>query len=580
MDILTVAQMREVERTADERGLSYAQMMHNAGNAAAEIILQRLDRLGLRDNARVLVLVGPGNNGGDGLVCATALGKAGVLTQAYLLKPRGDDDPVFVAARDQGIFMADAANDMRLRVLHQMATHANVIVDALLGTGTSRPIDGALRDVLHEVRQVREEAGERTPAPFGFAQGRPPHTRSPAPLLIALDGPTGMNYDTGALDPATVPADLTITFHAPKRGHYCYPAAGACGELVVAPIGIERLEIRDWRLAASLQSPTLRQAQGKFSNLQLADDELICALLPSRKLNANKGTFGRAVIVGGCSDYVGAPALAASAAYRIGAGLVVLAVPQSAKLAAALTAREAIFVSTPDSTDALSTGSLESIHAWIKGSGECAVLIGPGMGQAETTAQFLRQFVSLLASSSDRLKGLVFDADALNLLSKLDEWHKLLPPNAVLTPHPGEVSRLARSTVAEIQADRIGNGLKYATAWGHVVVLKGAHTVVAAPDEHAIVLPFANPALAVAGTGDVLAGCIVGLLAQGLSPFDAAVCGAYLHAAAGERWRTQHGDAGLLASDLLTLLPDVIARLQSPSRNQSTNYQQPITNSR
>ena len=150
MEILSVAEMRELERIADAHGLSYAQMMQNAGNAAAEVILQRLGRSSAT-NPRVLVLVGPGNNGGDGLVCAAALAKAGVTTQCYLLKPRGDDDPVYAAARAQGIFMADAQNDMRLRVLHQMVTHADVIVDALLGTGTSRPLEGTLREVLREV---------------------------------------------------------------------------------------------------------------------------------------------------------------------------------------------------------------------------------------------------------------------------------------------------------------------------------------------------------------------------------------------------------------------------------------------
>ncbi|MCS6848277.1 MAG: NAD(P)H-hydrate dehydratase [Anaerolineae bacterium] len=567
MEILSVAEMREVERLADAHGLSYAQMMQNAGHGAAEVILQRLGALQVA-NPRVLVLVGPGNNGGDGLVCATALAKAGVTVQCYLLKPRSDDDPVYAAARAQGIFMADAQNDMRLRVLHQMVAHAGVIVDALLGTGVSRPVEGVLREILGEValrrrgdkrtrgrgdkgtrRQGDKETGGQEDRDRGGQRDL-----SSWPLLIALDGPTGMNYDTGALDPATVPADLTITFHAPKRGHFCFPAAGACGELVVVPIGVERLEIRDWRLLAHLQPP--------ISNLQLADDALIHGLLPSRRLDANKGTFGRVAVVGGCSDYIGAPGLAARAAYRVGAGLVALAVPEAIKPSVAAACNEAIFITLLETTDRHTPATLPRITAWLAAvKGGAAVVLGPGIGQAHETAEFIAGLLDALASGRVETKGLVCDADALNLLAQMPNWPARLPALTILTPHAGEMARLARTTIDDIQSDRIGNALKYADAWGHVVVLKGAHTVVAAPGHRGVVLPFANPAMATAGTGDVLAGCIAGLLAQGLAPFDAAVCGAYLHGAAGERWRQAHGDAGMLAGDLLPLLPDVLRHM-------------------
>ncbi|BCX02701.1 MAG: bifunctional ADP-dependent (S)-NAD(P)H-hydrate dehydratase/NAD(P)H-hydrate epimerase [Candidatus Roseilinea sp.] len=561
MEILSVAEMREVERLADAHGLSYAQMMQNAGNGAAAVILQRLSAFQVA-SPRVLVLVGPGNNGGDGLVCATALAKAGVTVQCYLLKPRGEDDPVHAAAHAQGIFMANAQNDMRLRVLHQMVAHANVIVDALLGTGVSRPVEGTLREVLREVawrrrgdkgtrgqgdRETRGQGDKETRGQGDGETGRQGDL-SARPLVIALDGPTGMNYDTGALDPATVSADLTITFHAPKRGHYCFPAAGACGELVVVPIGIEGLEMGDWRLLADLPSP--------ISNLQLADDVLVRALLPSRKLDANKGTFGRVAVVGGCGDYIGAPGLAARAAYRVGAGLVALAVPEAIKPSVAAACNEAIFITLPETTDRHVPVALPRINAWLAGvKGGAALVLGPGIGQAHETGEFIAGLLDALKSGRVESKGLVCDADALNSLAHMPDWPVRLPAMTILTPHAGEMARLAQTTIAEIQSDRIGNALRYADAWGHVVVLKGAHTVIAAPGHRGVVLPFANPAMATAGTGDVLAGCIAGLLAQGLSPFDAAVCGAYLHGAAGERWRKAHGDAGMLASDLLTLLP-------------------------
>ncbi|GIV85543.1 MAG: bifunctional ADP-dependent (S)-NAD(P)H-hydrate dehydratase/NAD(P)H-hydrate epimerase [Candidatus Roseilinea sp.] len=530
MEILSVAEMREVERIADAHGLRYAQMMQNAGHGAAALILRRLSALQTAQ-PRALVLVGPGNNGGDGLVCATALAKAGVTVQCYLLRPRDDDDPVYAAARAQGLFIADAQNDVGLRALRQMIAQADVVVDALLGTGVSRPIDGALREVLRAV-----------------------DARRPRPLMIALDGPTGMNYDTGALDPATVPVDLTITFHAPKRGHYCFPAAGACGELEVAPIGIEQLGVRDWRLTSNLQPP--------IPHLQLADDALIRALLPVRRPDANKGTFGRVAVIGGCSDYIGAPGLTARAAYRAGAGLVALAVPEAIKPSLAAACSEATFISLPETHDRHTPAALPHLVAWLAAvKGGAAVALGPGIGQAPETAAFVADLLDALASRPVELKGWVCDADALNLLARLPDWPARLPAPAVLTPHAGEMARLAGATVDAIQSDRIGNALKYADVWGHILVLKGAYTVIAAPGCRGVVLPFANPAMATAGTGDVLAGCIAGLLAQGLAPFDAAVCGAYLHGAAGERWRKAHGDAGMLAGDLLPILPEVRHRI-------------------
>ncbi len=533
MEILSVAEMRALERTADARGLSYAQMMQNAGQGAAQIIRQRLEAWGIQ-RPRILVLVGPGNNGGDGLVCATALAHAGLTVQCYLLKPRPEDDPVYLAARAAGLFMADAQNDMRLRVLHQMLSHANVIVDALLGTGVSRPIEGDLRAILREVSRRRRA------------------TDLPPCKLVALDGVTGMNYDTGELDPAAVPADLTIAFHAPKRGHYCFPAAQACGELIVASIGIQPDTVAGWR------------TDGAFPEVQLADEALVRERLPTRQRDAHKGTFGRVLVVGGCREYLGAPALAARAAYRTGAGLVALAVPEFVRPSAAVACPEAIFVPLPDADAYLGPTSHPPIAQWLASEArDSAVLLGPGLGQAPATSAFLDALLTSLQAEADRLRGLVCDADALNLLAQLPDWWARLPAQTVLTPHPGEMARLAQRSTADVQGDRIGCALRCAEAWGHVVVLKGAHTVIAAPDRRAIVLPFANPALATAGSGDVLAGCVAGLMAQGLAPFDAALCGAYLHGAAGERWRTAHGDAGLLASELASLIPDVIHALKN-----------------
>jgi NAD(P)H-hydrate epimerase len=421
----------------------------------------------------------------------------------------------------------------RLGDLWSLLLRADVVVDALLGSGTSRPITGDLRDILQEVANIREML-----------------RADRLPLLVALDGVSGMNFDTGELDPAAVSADLTITFHAPKRGHYSYPAAAACGELVVVDIGIGTHRRDEDAAPVDLPAPTT----------VLADDALVSPLLPVRRRDANKGTHGRPLVIGGCDDFVGAPALSATSAYRVGAGVVTLAVPMSVKPIAAAVIREATFITLHDAPGALTPESVATIARWMSISGNRApVLMGPGMSQAESAGEFVVDF--LRAVGADLEGRLVVDADGLNLLAKRDEWHKLLPPRTVLTPHDGEMSRLTRTSIRDVQRDHIGIALRYAAEWNHVVLLKGPHTVIAAPEGRAVVMPFANPAMATAGTGDVLAGCILGLLSQGLSPFDAAVCGAYLHGRAGERWRAAHGEAGMLASDLLQYLPELVRDL-------------------
>jgi NAD(P)H-hydrate epimerase len=265
--------------------------------------------------------------------------------------------------------------------------------------------------------------------------------------------------------------------------------------------------------------------------------------LPVRTPDSNKGTYGRVLVIGGSDNYIGAPALSALAAYRVGAGLVTLCVPHAIKSIVAQSCREATFISFDVAEVATLTG--------VK-----AVVIGPGLGQSTSARAFHQAYFAAPLDVPH-----VIDADALNLLAPLAEHASQLPKQVVITPHPGEMSRLTQRSTADIQANRAQIAHEHARQWGCVVLLKGAGTLVAAPDEDTAQLPFANPAMAVAGTGDVLAGAIGGLLAQGLAPFDAAICGAFVHGTAGDHWRLAHGDAGLLASDLLDLLPDVLHRV-------------------
>ncbi|MBX7212955.1 MAG: NAD(P)H-hydrate dehydratase [Thermoflexales bacterium] len=534
MNLLTVAEMREVERAADAAGLSFAEMLANAGAAAAAEIWGRLSD----EATRIVVLCGPGNNGGDGLVCADRLAEsvaaAGrkLLVQVCLLRPRDAADPLLPPLSAAGVSVLSLDGEGAQRDLRAALLKADVIVDALLGTGVSRQVDGPLRDVLREVAQSRER---------GRRGRRPSRLRGAefSPALVALDGPTGMGYDTGSLDSAAVPADLTITFHAAKRGHFCYPAAGARGELIVAKIGIERLASGEGTTGAAL-----RAALRPPLSVAVLSDAEVADRLPSRRPDANKGSHGRVLIVGGSSDYIGAPALAAAAALRGGAGLVTLAVPDALRPTLAALVPEAVYAPA-------TLAGLEKV------AGLNAALIGPGLGRADGGRAALGAFLTAMAAMKTRLNGCVFDADALNLLSEDEALieYRLSALPSVLTPHAGEMARLTGLPVDEVQGDRIGVASRFAKEWRATVVLKGANTVVAATDGRAWVLDSANPALASAGTGDVLAGLIAGLMGQGLRPLDAALAGAAMHARAGEMWRAANGDAGLLASDLLPLLP-------------------------
>ncbi len=533
--VFTVAEMVAAEKAADAAGHSYARMMELAGSRVAEAVLERYEVAG----RQVLVLVGPGNNGGDGLVAGRHLAEAGASVAFYLFKPRdaaADENMANVEA--MGLEVLAAEYDQRFRVLRHRLRVTDIVIDALLGTGVSRPIDGSLAALMEQVMAGLIERRSRPTAEPGLisvAEMPPmddeasPRAARTRPVVVAVDCPSGLNCDTGELDPLTMTADHTITFAGPKRGHFRFPGAAACGELIVADIGI------DSGLPAVVAAP-----------VELATSRLAHRLLPERPIDGYKGTFGTALIAAGSIRYWGAPALAARGALRSGVGLVTLAVPQRLRPALAGQFPEATYPAVTD-TDVLGVSTANLLLASLESYQ--AILVGPGLGDA---GSFLAALLDgLRAPETGRCPPLVVDADGLNLLAAMPEWSGKLPPNSILTPHPGEMARLVgRSLNAIRDEDRVELAREQAAEWGHVVVLKGAYTMIAAPDGRATLLPFANPVLAVGGSGDVLAGIIVGLMAQGMEPYPAAVLGGYLHGAAGQMASDFWGRAGLLAGEL------------------------------
>ena len=357
--------------------------------------------------------------------------------------------------------------------------------------------------------------------------------------IIALDLPSGLDADTGAVDPACLYADNTITLGFPKLGLFNFPGAERAGKVSIADIGIPP------HLAEEVTT-------------ELVTSEWARSVLPKRPPDANKGSFGRVLVVAGSINYIGAAYLACSGAIRVGAGLVTLATARSLQPILASKLTETTYLPLPESrSGVISPGAAKLIHQQIDHYD--VLLIGCGLGQDPAAIRFI---TATILRSRQSLPPLVLDADALNTLARIPNWWQQLASNAILTPHPGEMARLAGISVSEVQSGRVGIARKLAQERHKTIVLKGAYTIIATPDGKAKISPIANPGLASAGTGDVLTGAIAGLVAQGLSLSDAAVLGVYLHGDAGERVKARLGDAGMIATDLLPELPLVLKQLK------------------
>jgi NAD(P)H-hydrate epimerase len=516
MKLVSVAQMRGIEKEADASGLTYAQMMENAGRGLAQVVL---DLPFVEDEkVEVLALVGPGNNGGDALVALDYLAKEGFKTRAYLIKRPMQNDVLVARVLDGGGEVLAAENDAELQGLKYSLSSADVLLDGVLGTGAKPPLKKEVAAVLGKVLATLADL-------------------EVAPFVVAVDCPSGVDCDTGEAPEEAIPADLTVTMAAVKQGLLKLPAFELVGDLKVVDIGLPE------NLAALTDLTT-----------DVADGDLVSTMLPPRPLDAHKGTFGTALICGGSVSYTGAALLSGKAAYRIGAGLVTMAVPEPLHAALAGGFPEATWITLPHEAGFISKAAADVFQENL--SRATALLIGPGLGLEVTTQKFIEDIIPSIKVP------VVFDADGLKLLSQIKDWHKKIPAPAVLTPHPGEMSVMTALSKEEIQTNRQQIALKYAREWGHVLVLKGAFTIIASPDGRTTVIPVASPTLARAGTGDVLAGLIVGLRAQGVDACQSAVAAAWIHARAGmEAGARLGGSVSVLAGDVLAAVPAVLADL-------------------
>jgi len=506
MKYVSVSEMIGIEKAADAAGHSYPAMMEAAGKGLAKLIHEQY---GSQAGRRVMALVGSGNNGGDALVAIDYLMAWGWIAGVTLLRTRSQSDPLIQRVVDHGATLNDFLDPDQSPIdLQTEIIGSDFLIDGVLGTGIKLPLRPPLDLLMGSIKEALARADNK-------------------PVIVAVDCPSGMDCDTGQVSPVCLKADLTVTMAAVKAGTLQFPAYEYLGELEVVDIGLP---------AGLLEYDRITR--------EILEEEWVRSRLPDRPSDAYKGTFGTSLIVAGSEEFPGAAVLAGRSAYRIGSGLVTMAVPQGIYQGLIKTIPEATWLVLPEQ----SGGIVEQAVELIKGALDkpTACLIGPGFGIRSGTGKFLEEMIRL-----EGLPPLVIDADALRLLSSITNWQNKLPRDCVLTPHPGEMSVLTGLTVEKIQENRVEIAEEYAQRWKQIVLLKGAHSVIAAPDGRTEILISANPALARAGSGDVLAGMVTGLIAQGLKPFDAAAAGCWIHTRAGEMAeKTKGSSASVLAGDI------------------------------
>ncbi|NLZ39107.1 MAG: NAD(P)H-hydrate dehydratase [Firmicutes bacterium] len=509
MKIVSAAQMRRIDNMAiNDYGIPGIVLMENAGLKLVKVIRQG------NYGSRILVVAGRGNNGGDGFVAARHLireKKVSVWLAAREDEYSGDALTNLKILKKIGAKINSVATKEMLTDFTAELQQADLVVDALFGTGLCREISGIHYDIIQAINQ------------------------SKVPVL-AVDIPSGVCADTGQILGTAIKARETVTFALPKFGHFLYPGADRVGVLHVEKIGI----------------PAALEENGSAI---LLTPELIKSFLPERAADSHKGTFGTVLLVAGSPGMSGAAALAATAALRGGCGLLYAAVPESIQEIVSVQAAEAITIPLPVDT----AGQLQStaLTTLLERSEKCqAVALGPGLSQKQ-------ELLPLVTGLARECKvPLVLDADALNLLSLAPQTLQERQAATVLTPHPGEAARFLGLTAAKIQRDRLQSARELAARFNSTVILKGAYSIIAEPDGTVAINPTGNHGMATAGSGDVLTGLVASLLAQGLKTGQAAQAAAFLHGLAGDLAIKEIGERSLLAGDLVRFIPQAYLALQ------------------
>lgn len=514
MLLVSAEQMREADRqTIEEIGVPGMVLMENAAQGAARVILDEVEDVALLDLA---VFCGRGNNGGDGLAIARILANRGARATAYLFAKKkdltGDAAANLAIALACGVEVIEVPGDKTFEKYEASMAGHELYVDALLGTGLNSPVRGRYAAAIELLNSL----------------DRP---------VLAVDIPSGLSADTGQPLGLAVMADWTATFGLAKQG-LLLEAGDYVGELTLVDISIP---------------PQVVDSLGAMAFMLEAD--LAASMLNQRPAGAHKGSFGHLLVVGGSLGKSGAPCLAAMGGQRAGAGLITVALPQGLNLVAEQKLTAAMSQPLPETSEGSLAAAALPVLLDLSGQRD-ALVLGPGLGQHAESAEMARDLAAQAKCP------LVIDADGLNALAGHLENIRFASPDVVLTPHPGEAARLLGCTPAQVQADRLAAARRLADLSGAVVVLKGARTVIALPTGQAWINPTGSTLLASGGSGDVLAGLIGGLLAQGCDALSAACAGVFVHGLASDLAAEDFGARGMAAEELAGYLPEAFMALE------------------
>jgi len=514
MKIVTGKEMQALDKkTSEEYGVPSLRLMENAGLRVFEEIKRFYD--GIKGKA-VTIVAGKGNNGGDGLVVARRLKKAGAAVTVYLLAEDGEISPDAKASlsayqKIRGKFYPKSSYD--LKELQARLAETDLVVDALFGTGLNSIVKGLAKEAISAINA----SGKR---------------------VVSIDIPSGVNADTGEVMGTAVKAELTVTLGLPKLGLFLYPGTDYIGLLRIVNIGIPQV------LVDQLQV-----------RIELLTEDQMAELLPRRPSNAHKGSFGHTAVIAGSVGKTGAAVMASLSALRVGAGMVTLALPESLEATLPRRPWEIMTLPLPETVDhTIGLSAEKAITQFLEG--KAAVAIGPGLSTQTETQELVRNLIKQNEIPT------VLDADGLNAFAGKAALLSHARAPLILTPHPGEMSRLSGLSTEKIQKDRLGAARLFSQEHRIFLVLKGAKTIIAEPSGFLFINPTGNPGMATAGTGDVLTGMITGLLAQRLDAATAAKLGVYLHGLAGDIAAARRGSVGLIAGDLIEQIPTAIRTLK------------------
>jgi NAD(P)H-hydrate epimerase len=499
--------MLAIESAAkEELGIPTLLMMENA---AIKTLGYCLEYLGDRPASKVIVICGPGSNGGDGLALARHLRLSGIDTGIIFVGDmgacRGDALLNLEISRKMDVpIECIPLSDTLLDVPYTIET-CDLVVDALFGTGLGRKVEGSFEYIIDMINSYAKH-------------------------VISIDVPSGVNSDTGQIMGCAVKASQTVTLGLPKIGIILHPGAAYAGKIEVADI--------------SIPQSILTHA---VSETSILSEKEIKALLPGRKPRSNKGAFGKVYGFAGSASMPGAAVLSATAAYKVGAGCVCAClIPQTSGIMHS-GLKEAVTRILPEKGGGFCRKSLESIQDELRGAS--VIYVGPGLGRSSHVSEFVFELLSSVSVP------IVIDADALNAISEDVNILKKISPPCIITPHPGEMSRLTGLSVQDILDDTFNVAKEFSREFEVITLLKDAHTIIASPTGHTYINTTGSTSLSKAGTGDVLTGIIAGFISQGMDVFSAGMLGSYIHGRAGEMASASLSDYGVLASDVLDLIP-------------------------